>query len=40
MWRINPNNPNHHIIGELAEGIDPLEVASDFNQYKAQSNDK
>jgi len=40
MWRINPNNPHHHIIGEFAEGIDALNVASDFDRYMAQSNDK
>ena len=40
LWRFNPNNQNHHIIGEFAEGIDPLEVASDFDRYLIQSNDK
>jgi len=40
MWRINPNNPHHHIMGEFAEGIDALNVASDFDRYMAQSNDK
>lgn len=40
MWRIEPDNSNHYIIGEFAEGIDPLKVASDFDQYLAQPKDK
>ncbi len=40
VWRITPDNPNHYIIGEFAEGIAPLRVASDFDQYLAQSTDK
>ncbi len=40
MWRINPDNPNRHIMGEFAEGIDGLNVASDLDKYLVQASDK
>jgi hypothetical protein len=40
MWRINPDNPNHYIIGGFAEGIDALQVASDFDQLLARSRNR
>ncbi len=40
MWRISPDDPNRHIIGEFAEGIDGLNVASDFDRYLIKSNYK
>ncbi len=36
MWRVDPDRPNHQIIGEFAEGIDPLKVAADFDRLLAQ----
>lgn len=32
VWRFSPNKPNHFIVGEFAEGIDPLQVAVDFDE--------
>ena len=32
MWRFRPNNTAQHIIGEFAEGIDPLDIAQDFEE--------
>ena len=32
VWRQSPNIPNRQIIGEFAEGIDPLKVAKDFDE--------
>ena len=40
MWRISSDNPNRHIIGEFAEGLDGLNVASAFDRYMVQSSDK
>ena len=32
MWRFKPNRPNHKIVSDFAEGIDPLLVAADFDE--------
>ncbi|MBV6641474.1 MAG: nucleoside hydrolase [Cyclobacteriaceae bacterium] len=32
MWRFKPNRPNHKIVSDFAEGIDPLQVAADFDE--------
>lgn len=32
MWRFDPDNLKHHIISDFEEGIDPLEVARDFDK--------
>ncbi len=36
MWRVAPDKPNHYIIGEFAEGTDPLQVARDFDALMAK----
>ena len=36
MWRHRPDRPRHQIVGEFAEGIDPLQIASDFDRIMAQ----
>lgn len=33
VWRLEPDNPRHFIIAEFEEGINPLEVAEDFDEY-------
>ncbi|MEK6478182.1 nucleoside hydrolase [Catalinimonas sp. 4WD22] len=33
MWRLQPNDPRHHYIDNLKEGIDPDEVAELFDDY-------
>jgi len=40
IWRTSPDKPNHQIIGEFADGVDPLKVASDFDRYIAPTADK
>ncbi len=32
MWRFQPNRPNHKIVSDFAAGIDPLQVAADFDE--------
>lgn len=32
MWRFKPNRPNHKIVSDFAAGIDPLQVAADFDE--------
>jgi len=32
MWRTSPDRLNHHIVAEFAEDIDPLKVATDFDE--------
>ncbi len=32
VWRTSPNKINHCIVPEFAEGIDPLQVAADFDE--------
>ena len=32
MWRLKPNRPNHKIVSDFAAGIDPLQVATDFDE--------
>lgn len=31
VWRLNPDNPNHYIVAEFADGIDPLDVGEAFD---------
>jgi inosine-uridine nucleoside N-ribohydrolase len=33
VWRLEPDNPKHFIIAEFEEGINPMEVAEDFDKY-------
>ena len=33
VWRMEPDVPNHYIVHTFDEGVDPLKVASDFDQY-------
>lgn len=33
MWRISPDRPNHHIVTEIADGVDPEDVAADFDKF-------
>lgn len=33
MWRVSPDRPDRHIIGEFAEGVDPLNVATAFDEW-------
>ncbi|MHC4749941.1 MAG: nucleoside hydrolase [Planctomycetota bacterium] len=40
MWRFSPNEPKHYIVAEFAEKIDRLNVASDFDRYMTQFDDK
>jgi inosine-uridine nucleoside N-ribohydrolase len=37
VWRLSPDEPRHHVIGEFAEGVDPLQVAADFDRYLVAS---
>lgn len=32
MWRFKPNRPNHKIVSDFAAGVDPLQVAADFDE--------
>jgi inosine-uridine nucleoside N-ribohydrolase len=32
VWRRAPDKPNHFIVAEFAKGVDPLDVARDFDQ--------
>ena len=32
VWRREPDNSNHFIVAEFAEGVDPMDVARDFDQ--------
>ncbi len=31
VWRTSPDRPNHFIVPDFAEGVDPLKVAEDFD---------
>lgn len=33
IWRLEPDHPNRFIVAEFEEGIDPADVASDFDQF-------
>lgn len=33
VWRLEPDKPNHYIVADFAEGVDPLKVADDFDEY-------
>ena len=32
IWRFRPDNAHHHLIGGFSEGINPLNVAQDFDE--------
>jgi inosine-uridine nucleoside N-ribohydrolase len=40
MWRFAPDRPLHHIVSDFAEGIDPLDVAHDFDQLLVKNKPK
>lgn len=33
MWRHSPDRPDHHVVGEFAEGVDSLQVAKEFDRF-------
>ena len=40
MWRVAPDWGHHHIVSDFAEGIDPLDVAKDFDQLLVKNQQK
>lgn len=35
MWRLQPNNPRHHYVSSFKEGVNPGDVAIDFDRLLA-----
>jgi inosine-uridine nucleoside N-ribohydrolase len=35
MWRLQPNNPRHHYVSSFKEGVNPGDVAVDFDRLLA-----
>ncbi len=35
MWRLQPNNPRHHYVSSFKEGVNPEDVAVDFDRLLA-----
>mgnify|MGYP006283228003 FL=1 len=33
VWRFRPNRPDHFVVHDFAEGVDPLKVAADFDTF-------
>lgn len=33
IWRLQPNDPRHFIVGQFKDGVDPKQIAKDFDEY-------
>jgi hypothetical protein len=31
--RLRPNDPRHFIVGQFKDGVDPKQIARDFDEY-------